>query len=420
MTAPALFTAMSALVETLGGCLMGSEALLLLRAEKGYLIAGKDTDGTTIPGDLGLNGPRDKRRDEFVGKRSLFTDNAMRADRPQFVGLSIEGGEPLPTGAHGVERSGAARRSIGFVTSSYFSPTLARPIALGLIERGLSRIGETIELVHLDATLHATITAACAFDPEGTRLNVSEPIEHPTFVMAGLVPAISRRLSSNRPHEVEPPLSQPDELRAAATLTGKAAAEPRGWPGQARPGPAPSSAAAVRDAVPDPMAKWTPVPDWTSARIECGTWSARPAALPWAALLGGDIGAAIAALAPEAPEIGLFEVADAPRHLIRIARDKALLVAAAPIEMSFGWNAGGWSATPADSMNWWFDLSGPETRRVLAEATAADLELGSRSAAILFAGVPALIYRSAVDVARLAVETGFAPYVWRWLETRKG
>ena len=57
---------------------MGSEALLLLRAEKGYLIVGKDTDGTTIPDDLGLSGPRDKRRDEFVGKRSLFTDDAMR------------------------------------------------------------------------------------------------------------------------------------------------------------------------------------------------------------------------------------------------------------------------------------------------------------------------------------------------------
>ena len=174
------------------------------------------------------------------------------------------------------------------------------------------------------------------------------------------------------------------------------------------------------ESFPDPMAKWTPVPDWSAARIERGTWSARPAAAPFAALIGGDIAAAIAALAPEAPEIGLWQVADTPRHLIRIARDKALLVAAAPIDIAFGWNAGGWSATPADSMNRLFDLSGPETRRVLAEATAADLELGSRSAAILFAGVPALLYRSAVDVARLAVETGFAPYVWRWLETRKG
>ena len=58
------------------------------------------------------------------------------------------------------------------MTSSYFSPTLARPIALGLIERGLERIGETIEFVHLDASLHATIAPPCALDPEGTRLHV--------------------------------------------------------------------------------------------------------------------------------------------------------------------------------------------------------------------------------------------------------
>jgi sarcosine oxidase subunit alpha len=170
--APALFAKMSALAGTLGGCLMGSEALLLLRAEKGYLIAGKDTDGTTIPGDLGLSGPRDKRRDEYVGKRSLFTENALREDRPQFIGLSVEGGEPLPTGAHGLAREGAVKRSIGFVTSSYFSPTLGKPIALGLIERGLSRIGAQIELVHFDATFRATISNACALDPEGARLHV--------------------------------------------------------------------------------------------------------------------------------------------------------------------------------------------------------------------------------------------------------
>jgi sarcosine oxidase gamma subunit len=171
---------------------------------------------------------------------------------------------------------------------------------------------------------------------------------------------------------------------------------------------------------PDPMAKWTPVPDWALAGIEREDWSARPVATHWAALIGGDISKAIAALAPQAPEIGLFGVADTPRRVLRIARDKALLVAAAPIDMTFGWNVGGWSTTPADSMYRSFDLSGREMRRVLAEATAADLELGGRSAATLFAGVPAILYRSAIDVARLAVEIGYAPYVWRWLETHKG
>jgi sarcosine oxidase subunit alpha len=171
LAAPALLRAMSTLANDLGGCPLGSEALLLLRAEKGYLIAGKDTDGTTMPQDLGLTGPRDKRITEFVGKRSLFTENALRDDRPQFVGLTSLDGTLLPTGAHGVEISAGKRRSIGFVTSSYMSPTLGRPIALGLIERGLNRIGDEIDLYHLGLSLKARISPPSAFDPDGSRLS---------------------------------------------------------------------------------------------------------------------------------------------------------------------------------------------------------------------------------------------------------
>ncbi len=170
--AGALHLAMMEAGRKLDAVLLGSEALLLLRAEKGYIIAGKDTDGTTMPQDLGITGPRDRRAGEFVGKRSLFTENALREDRQQGVGLSVADGEPpLPTGAHAVETRGGARRSIGFVTSSYQSPVLGRPIALALVERGLSRMGETIEFLHLGTTRRATIAPVCAFDPEGTRIH---------------------------------------------------------------------------------------------------------------------------------------------------------------------------------------------------------------------------------------------------------
>jgi sarcosine oxidase subunit alpha len=171
LAAAALNRAMVARCKELGGCLLGSEALLLLRAEKGYVIAGKDTDGNTMPQDLGLTAPRDKRQREYVGKRSLFSENARREDRPQFIGLTTSDGTRLPTGAHGIEAVRGKRRSIGFVTSSYDSPALKRPIALGLVERGLSRIGEEINLVHLGRPFKATISPPCAFDPEGKRLN---------------------------------------------------------------------------------------------------------------------------------------------------------------------------------------------------------------------------------------------------------
>ena len=169
--AAALLAAMLEAGRPLDAKLMGSEALLLLRAEKGYLIAGKDTDGTTMPQDLGLTGPMNKRQNEFVGRRSLFTDNARRSDRQQFVGLSVEGDTMLPVGALSVERLASGRRSTGFVTSSYYSPTLDRPIALGLIERGLERMGEVVDLVHLGKPFRARICSPCALDAEGTRLN---------------------------------------------------------------------------------------------------------------------------------------------------------------------------------------------------------------------------------------------------------
>ena len=169
--AAALNRAMTEAARAVGGGLLGSEALLLLRAEKGYIIAGKDTDGTTMPHDLGITGPRDRRQGEYVGKRSLFTENALRPDRQQAVGLAVDGDVPLPTGAHAVETVAGRRRSIGFVTSSYASPTLGRPIGLALVVNGLSRMGEEIELVHLGKTMRAMVAPACAFDPGGERLN---------------------------------------------------------------------------------------------------------------------------------------------------------------------------------------------------------------------------------------------------------
>jgi sarcosine oxidase, subunit alpha len=159
-------------LKAFGGGLMGLEALMILRAEKGFIVVGKDTDGTTMPHDLGVSGPRDSRRDEYIGKRSLFMPVASDKGRKQFVGLSVAAGEaPLPTGAHVATGSGAARRSQGYVTSSYMSPSLGRPVALGLVQEGLKRMGETVGIYHLGAERRATIASAVALDPEGKRLH---------------------------------------------------------------------------------------------------------------------------------------------------------------------------------------------------------------------------------------------------------
>ena len=97
-------------------------------------------------------------------------------DRQQLVGLTVAGAVPLPTGAHAVETAGGKRRSIGFVTSSYFSPTLDRPIALGLIERGAERMGEEIAFVHLGKTMRAVITPALRLRRRKERASMAEPL----------------------------------------------------------------------------------------------------------------------------------------------------------------------------------------------------------------------------------------------------
>ncbi len=146
-------------VRAAGGGLIGLEAVLNLRAQKGYILIGKDTDGLTMPQDLGWPMRRD---DEFIGKRALGTPDALREDRRQLVGLAALDGAPFPAGAHLVSAAGA-RRSLGFVTS------VADGHALALLEAGRSRMGETVNVFHAGDVSRARVVPPVAYDPKGER-----------------------------------------------------------------------------------------------------------------------------------------------------------------------------------------------------------------------------------------------------------
>jgi sarcosine oxidase subunit alpha len=152
-----------------GAVPLGIEALGVLRAEKGYLYIGQDTDGETMPHDLGFAAPRARRQDSYVGDRSLFTPAANKPDRKRLVGILGDGTTPIPTGAHAVERKSGRKRSLGYVTSSYHSAHLGHPIALGLIEGGVER--GTVEIEHLGRSFAARLVPPCFLDPKGERLN---------------------------------------------------------------------------------------------------------------------------------------------------------------------------------------------------------------------------------------------------------
>ena len=150
----------------------GIEALSVLRAEKGYILIGTDTDGTTLPADLGLDGPLRTKKVDFIGRRSLSTPDALRPDRRQFVGLLPADPAHVPApGSHATETADGARRSIGWVTSAAHSPALGRSMALGMVERGRARHGEAVTLFHLGQTTQATVCSPVFFDREGARLH---------------------------------------------------------------------------------------------------------------------------------------------------------------------------------------------------------------------------------------------------------
>ncbi len=157
--------------RTAGAAPIGVETLGVLRAEKGYIFVGQDTDSETMPHDIGMGGARDKRTDAYVGDRSLFTPWAKREDRKQLVGIAASADRPIPVGAHPVAETNGKLRSIGYVTSSYFSPALGRPIALGLVEDGRHRLGKEFKFEHLGTRLSGTLVGPCFLDLAGARLN---------------------------------------------------------------------------------------------------------------------------------------------------------------------------------------------------------------------------------------------------------
>jgi sarcosine oxidase subunit alpha len=150
---------------------IGVETLGVLRAEKGYIFVGQDTDSETMPHDIGMDGPRNKRRDPYVGDRSLFTPFARRSGRRQLVGIAAAGEQPIPIGAHPVARANGKLRSIGYVTSSCWSSALGRPVALSLVEDGRKRLGEELRFEHLGTRYTGILVEPCFLDPAGARLH---------------------------------------------------------------------------------------------------------------------------------------------------------------------------------------------------------------------------------------------------------
>jgi sarcosine oxidase, subunit alpha len=148
----------------------------VMRAEKGFIMIGDETDGTVIPQDLGLGWAISKKKPDYLGKRAQERAHMASPDRWRLVGLETLDGSMLPEGAHlpldGVNANGQ-RKVQGRVTSTYFSPTLGCGIAMALAHRGPERMGEEVAVQGAEgATVTARIVAPCFYDPEGAKQDV--------------------------------------------------------------------------------------------------------------------------------------------------------------------------------------------------------------------------------------------------------
>jgi sarcosine oxidase subunit alpha len=155
----------------------GTEALHVMRAEKGFIMIGDETDGTVIPQDLGLHWAISKKKEDYLGKRAQERSHMADPNRWQLVGLETVDGSVLPDGAYSVapgRNANGQRNTQGRVTSTYHSPTLGKGIAMGLVHNGPDRMGEIIPFIKDDGetVVEARIVSPVFFDPEGEKQNV--------------------------------------------------------------------------------------------------------------------------------------------------------------------------------------------------------------------------------------------------------
>ena len=175
-----VWDALLAAGEEFGITPYGTETMHVLRAEKGFIIVGQDTDGSMTPDDMGLAwAVRRNKRFGFLGDRSLGLADHQRSGRLQFVGLETADGKTvLPEGAPIVKATGSEPSTTvqeiagmeGHVTSSYFSAALNRPIALAMVKAGRQRHAEVLHCPLADGRrIAARIVSPVFYDPDGQR-----------------------------------------------------------------------------------------------------------------------------------------------------------------------------------------------------------------------------------------------------------
>ena len=154
----------------------GTEAMHVMRAEKGFIMIGDETDGTVVPQDLNLGWAISKKKADYLGKRGQERSFLARPDRWKLAGFETLDGSVIPDGSYIIatgHNANGQRNTQGRVTSTYHSPTLNKGIAMGLITGGMDRLGDEVEFNTVSgATVRAKVVDPVFYDKEGAKQNV--------------------------------------------------------------------------------------------------------------------------------------------------------------------------------------------------------------------------------------------------------
>ena len=161
--------------EAFDAVLYGTEALGVMRIEKGH-AAGNELNGTTTANALGLGGFVSKKKD-CIGKVLSQREGLITEDALQMVGfIPVNPQDKLTNGAHFIPKGETPSPATdhGYMSSVAWSPTLETYIGLGFLKNGRSRMDEVIQASHLMGNSHVDVTVVSPhfFDPKGERLRV--------------------------------------------------------------------------------------------------------------------------------------------------------------------------------------------------------------------------------------------------------
>lgn len=161
--------------KSYGICPYGTEALGVMRIEKGH-VTHAEINGTVTPDDLGLGKMVSAAKTDFIGKAMLSREGLNTADRNRLVGIKpLDQTKSFRTGSHILSKGAAAtlENDQGYITSSAFSPTLGHMIGLGLVKNGPQRIGEHVTIWNAlgNEYTEAVLCQPVFVDPENRKLH---------------------------------------------------------------------------------------------------------------------------------------------------------------------------------------------------------------------------------------------------------